>query len=102
MRCFTFIMAILVLSLSCMPCGDAQKVMVKKATRELAQAPHTQEHEDYCSPFCHCACCAGFSINHQVAVLSQPWSPFAALHASRYIESIREVSIPVWQPPQLS
>ena len=102
MRCLTFIMAILVLSLSCLPCGDVEATVLKegKATYELSKCSTDDEHEDNCSPFCHCSCCAGFSIHHQVAVLQQPWLLFAPTHVARYIESIREVSIPVWQPPQ--
>jgi hypothetical protein len=34
-------------------------------------------------------------------VLQQSCPPSAFLHASRYIQTIREVSIPIWQPPQL-
>ncbi len=31
--------------------------------------------------FCHCSCCAGYSIHHQVAVLQQSCPPSASLHA---------------------
>lgn len=96
-------MAILVLSLSCLPCGDVNIIVVKegKAKNELSKCADGDKHEDDCSPFCHCSCCAGFSIHHQVAVLQQSCPPSASLHASRYIQMIREVSIPIWQPPQL-
>lgn len=103
MRLLTFFMAILVLSLSCLPCGDVSNLVLKegKAKYELSKCADGDQHEDDCSPFCHCSCCAGFSIYHQVAVIQQSCLPSAFLHATRYIETIREVSIPVWQPPQL-
>lgn len=103
MRLLTFFMAVLVLSLSCLPCGDVETLVLKegKAKYELSKCADGDEHEDDCSPFCHCSCCAGFSIHHQVAVIQQSCPQLAALHTSRYLETIREVSIPVWQPPQL-
>ncbi len=103
MRFLAFFMAVLVLSLSCLPCGDVNTIVVKegKATYELSKCADGDKHEDDCSPFCHCSCCAGYSIHHQVAVLQQSCPPSAFLHNSRYIQTIREVSIPIWQPPQL-
>lgn len=103
MRFLAFFMAVLVLSLSCLPCGDVNTIVVKegKATYELSKCADGDKHEDDCSPFCHCSCCAGYSIHHQVAVLQQSCPPSASLHNSRYIQTIREVSIPIWQPPQL-
>jgi hypothetical protein len=103
MRLFAFIMAVLVLSLSCLPCGDVNTLVQKegKVKYELSKCDDGDRHEDDCSPFCHCSCCAGFSIHHQVAAVQQSFPPLNSIHAARYIETIREVSIPVWQPPQL-
>lgn len=104
MRLLVFIMAALVLSLSCLPCGDVNILVQKegKVKYQLLKCDDGGRHEDDCSPFCHCSCCAGFSIHHQVAFVQQSLPPLVATHATRYIETIREVSIPVWQPPRLS
>lgn len=140
MRIITFIMAFLVLALSCVPCADgSEQEMTLKVSNALAQAStatasdehqtgnsdqtgdrqknndkhntgdkqnasdeQNDEHDDNCSPFCHCSCCAGFSINHQVATLQQPWPHTGGAHSTRYVVSISEAHIPVWQPPQLS
>ena len=103
MRLFSFLMAVLILSLSCLPCGDVNISVVKegKAKYELAKCADGDQHDDDCSPFCHCSCCASFSIHHQVAIAQPAYPSFVPLHATRYLESIRQVSIPVWQPPQL-
>lgn len=103
MKFFAFIMAIIVLVLSCMPCTDTFAMTTRKAKTEITKSPasHNQP-SDACSPFCQCACCAGFSVYHslnrfaiiEVMVINQ--------HYSSYLPSeIIEVSLPVWQPPQL-
>lgn len=96
-------MAILTLSLSCLPCGDVNITVVKegKTKYELAKCADGGQHEDDCPPFCHCSCCANFSIHHQVSTVQHAYPSHSVRHAARYIESIRQVSIPVWQPPQL-
>ena len=103
MRIVAFIMAMLVLGLSFVPCRDTADPLVKEVVKHKLSAtmPDDDAHDDSCSPFCHCACCAGVSLEHGIAAVQQLLPPLVITHNARYIESIREISIPVWQPPQL-
>jgi hypothetical protein len=98
-------MAFLVLGLSCLPCADEGfTINTDKAKIESVKQQNQQEdqhHSDACSPFCHCTCCAGFSINHSSTAVtsliifdSKSFTPYLSVN-------ITEISIPVWQPPQL-
>lgn len=105
MKLLAFFMAFLILSLSCLSCADESSLasINENVKTEIAQSQHNNDdHEDACSPFCHCICCAGCSVNHMIAIviLSAPQSSID--HSSFYHSSIAEFSIPVWQPPQLS
>jgi len=106
MKPLAFFMAFLVLALSCLPCADGNMqtaVSIENVKPELA---HNQQgcddHEDACSPFCHCICCASFSINHIIPLAIIPIPPSSINHSAFYISAIAEFSVPIWQPPQLS
>lgn len=104
MKFFAFIMAFLVLSLSVMPCADAgAAIKDTKAKTEITKTTDQQDHNDAdaCSPFCHCACCAGFSINHFIAALTII-PPYSSTTKSSFLHSdVIEVVLPIWQPPQI-
>jgi len=96
-------MAFLVLALSMMPCADAATINETNAKVEICNSAEQPDHEenDACSPFCHCACCAGFSINHFITSVSNIHI-FSAAHKSTFLPSaIIEVVLPIWQPPRL-
>jgi hypothetical protein len=105
MRSIAFILALIVLALSCLPCADAACAMNSDNARtELAKMPaqqHDEHHNDACSPFCHCTCCASFSINYSVATISVLMLYNSKSFATYLPDNIIEVSLPVWQPPQL-
>lgn len=104
MKFFTFIMAFLVLALSCLPCAD-QDVDVKdnNAKTELSKSTDGahKSHDDCCSPFCHCSCCSTYLVAQSI-----PFFAFTRVYSSAYFETLVdddliEISLPVWQPPQL-
>ena len=99
MKFIAFILAFIVLTLSCMPCADFASTC--ESTIEL-KAPHNEEaqHNDICSPFCHCACCSGFSINHSVISVA-PVNLFSIKPTSTFLPpSSVEVAFSFWQPPR--
>jgi len=105
MKLLAFVMAFLILALSCLPCadGDVQTVSIDNIKTEVGHSEQEDnDHEDACSPFCHCICCAGVSVNHVMAIAIVPASQSSINHSSFHNSSIAEVSIPVWQPPKLS
>lgn len=102
MKIFAFLLAILVLALSVIPCADVN-VMGKSKFQTEIKATHQDRdnHIDGCSPFCQCSCCAGFSINHSIAAIgSISIAPLAQTGFFPPSEIIK-VSLPIWQPPQL-
>ena len=101
MKFIAFIMAVLVLTLSCLPCSDvgATSEMSKPEVRDY-QSNETQ-HNDLCSPFCHCTCCAGFSVNHFIALIATIPQYKSKIQAAYLPSNILDVALPIWQPPQL-
>lgn len=102
MKIFAFFMAVLVLTLSVMPCADINAMSKSNWQTEIKAAhQNSDNHIDICSPFCQCSCCAGFSINHSVAaIVSVSILPHTQTGFFPPSEIIK-VSLPVWQPPQL-
>ncbi|WP_371878186.1 DUF6660 family protein [Chitinophaga pendula] len=103
MKIFAFIMACIVLALSCTYCtdgasvmkGNNQKVAIKKSDNSR------NNQSDNCSPFCQCSSCPGFyiskSINSSELIVFQTSPQFSVLHSSNVIG----IALPIWQPPQL-
>ena len=104
MKFFAFIMALLVLALSIWPCADDGSVLEEaKAKTEISKqhsGPEHQEHNDVCSPFCHCTCCPGFSINHFFPVISSLLGNDRKFYIPYLPGDPIQYSPPVWQPPK--
>ena len=102
MKIVAFVMAFWVLALSNMPCADAATINGKE-TSEVTKNTGSQQHNDAdaCSPFCHCACCAGFTITH--IIVSTLVNPFYNLNPTDSFlhADVVAVALPVWQPPQI-
>lgn len=96
-------MAFLVLALPVLPCADDGADADKSKTGIVKQNTHQeeQEHDDACSPFCHCTCCAGFSINHLFDAVSSLVIIDNKSYTSYLPDNLIAYSPPVWQPPQL-
>ncbi|MES1197782.1 MAG: DUF6660 family protein [Chitinophagaceae bacterium] len=104
MKFFAFIMAFVVLGLSIFPCVDDElNIKASKIKTEITKQHNEQkdqEHNDACSPFCQCACCAGLSINNFFAGASSPALIDCKLYTSYLPESIIKISSSIWRPPQ--
>ncbi|NML24060.1 hypothetical protein HHL16_24495 [Pseudoflavitalea sp. G-6-1-2] len=98
MRLIGYLIAMLVIVLGFVPCSDTHR---PSRSLTIVQQPDEHAHEEYCSPFCHCSCCAITSISHEVPELIIPPTTHTAHNATPYTDEVLEVSIPVWQPPQL-
>jgi len=90
------------LTLPVLPCAD-ENFMVKASETKISLHDHQQEgdhHDDACSPFCHCTCCAVFSVNHYSADAS-----LLIIQCRSYISFVPgdlfQYASPVWQPPQI-
>jgi len=105
MKLIAFIMAFMVLGLSVLPCADECFAMneEKKSTKISKHSQQEEgEHKDNCSPFCHCTCCTGFSINTFFEASSSPVFLDSKLYTSYLPENTTKVSYSIWQPPRIS
>jgi len=87
-----------------MPCNDMDEAMDAEVKTEIKKlADHQEQQEsDACSPFCQCACCAGFSLNHFVSAVDLVIIYDGKAHSAYMSSTTLEIAFPVWQPPQLS
>ena len=100
---FAFILACMVLVLSCMPCTDCKSAEITKNIKTELAKPGTDKdtnHKDACSPFCHCGCCAGFSINHPITPFTSLTIVCSRIFSSYFPDKLIEISLPIWQPPK--
>jgi hypothetical protein len=105
MRTTVFLLAFILLALSFLPCADggyARKV--SKAKTEIVKLPVEKSNgsdNDLCPPFCHCGCCAGVSINTCFVSVEALQMAYLLKIPSYLPGNTIEVSLPIWQPPQL-
>ncbi len=98
MRFAVLIISILFLWMNAIPCADAG--LDKSETSISAPETGGDNDDDACSPFCNCSCCSSFSIPvHQI------FESITKISASGYSligsDKLFEISLPIWQPPQL-
>ncbi len=97
------LLAMYVLLLTGFPCPDGD--CYAHATPAATQSSHTndEDHQAPCSPFCHCATCAGFTVPQPV-VSALPANPSSRLltRSAFVYQPIRheDVSSSFWQPPK--
>jgi hypothetical protein len=97
-------MAILVVSLSVMPCADEAVAMNQKEIKtEISKAthPHDVPNQDICSPFCHCACCSAITLIPFISINNTQPAICGKTETSFLPSVIIDITLPVWQPPQL-
>jgi hypothetical protein len=101
-KIISILLTIYTLSLSMMPCAD-EYVCSDEITESVVDtsADHSSEEEDFCSPFCVCACCA-----------QNIWAPYL-LYKTKIVLNELLVAVyrlpdfasqtqSIWQPPKLS
>ncbi|WP_162903450.1 DUF6660 family protein [Taibaiella koreensis] len=107
MKFWSFLIAIMILVLSCMPCSDAGAIVPTRNQTSAAAGDrhpggHQEEHRDLCSPFCQCSCC---SLAYALPLL--PTQSPAAVLLSRnnaFPLLIQQcpagIALTIWQPPR--
>jgi hypothetical protein len=76
--------------------NNQQRTEISKAV------PCQDDHEDECAPFCNCSCCSFFLFNQTAVISLYLSSELNKTFASFLPEDTSEISLPIWQPPQLS
>lgn len=99
----------MVLVLSIVPCADACEDYATNTSAntffEKAPTRHGNENtcNDNCSPFCSCSCCSGFTVSDNQVALPERFIPqLKRIYNVELPSSIIEISLPIWQPPQLA
>jgi hypothetical protein len=73
MKILAYILCVVVLALSVMPCIDEHSDNTLQKI-ELTQSTNTSNHQsdtDHCSPFCTCQCCqANFTVSNPLTIFS--------------------------------
>src|SRR5262245_11803471 len=103
MKLFALIMAFLVLVLSIVPCADINASTNYIAKTEITKSTQQKgdPQQDDCSPFCHCTCCASFSINSVITTVGSPAAITVTDFSSFSSDHLIERSLPVWKPPKI-
>jgi len=104
MKIFAFLMAVMVLYLSILPCADDANAMAGKMAKTEFSASTNHQHgpkSDLCSHFCLCSCCAGFYLNHFISSIGIIPAYKQKPQPTPLPINITKISLPVWQPPQL-
>lgn len=72
MKLFAFILSIVVLVLSVIPCADVpEDHSVQKVELSSTTSSHHHSDDDHCSPFCTCHCCqSSFFVTHMAVTFS--------------------------------
>lgn len=103
MRPAAFLLAILLFALNYIPCKDA--FSSQKTTQdniELADRQSSDKHDDDdCSPLCICNCCSAPSIPSTPINIVTIIIPDKIIHTISYNDQLLDISLPIWQPPQL-
>lgn len=103
MRLIAIIISITTLVLSTIPCDDYVSLNQQQLT-SISQNDVNNSHNaiDLCSPFCCCACCAGFVIKPIILKNSTPSEIFSQdLNGSYNVYIPVNYLFKIFQPPQV-
>lgn len=105
MKLFTFFLAIYLVSLALIPCGDKKdcNLAAKQGISAIASETHSKKAhaEETCTPFCICSCCS-ISMNAAIAVI------YISIPSEKVDNTIAFTKtyplgsqLSVWQPPKI-
>ncbi|WP_157956053.1 DUF6660 family protein [Flavobacterium kingsejongi] len=96
----TLVLSAWLLLLTVLPCSDAHAQGIAVSQTAVVQAGDS--HQDFCSPFCVCSCCASPIIMQAFVLFELPqFTTSYELVASFYESIISDFHGSIWQPPQL-
>ncbi|WP_439584311.1 DUF6660 family protein [Dyadobacter bucti] len=104
-RIILIVLAIYTAALSCIPCQDQVSSASYTGTVNFIKAEAERQKPidvDLCTPFCTCSCCAGVSLQQQIAYLpdKSSFSTFEDI-AFAYLSRTHFGDLTsIWQPPR--
>ncbi|WP_052955989.1 DUF6660 family protein [Flavihumibacter petaseus] len=103
MKSIFYLLAIWILSLSCLPCSDSRECSVPAELKVSSGMTHDQHNHsrEGCTPFCTCSCCAVTTICSVVTAI-QVGKPLirAEKHILYLSAPTRDAQYTIWQPPR--
>jgi hypothetical protein len=98
MRLLALFFSFYILLLTALPCADAP---ARNPKQDAPISQSSTSHNDECSPFCTCNCCA-MAMVCQVQAVDFKVIPIVREHLTSYPTlSVTQRSGDIWQPPQL-
>ncbi|TDE09413.1 DUF6660 family protein [Dyadobacter psychrotolerans] len=104
-RIILIVLAIYTAALSCIPCKDQVSPAWYSSTVKMVKAETERQKPidvDLCTPFCTCSCCAGVSLQQEIAYLpdKSSFSTFGDI-AFAYLSRTHIGDLTsIWQPPR--
>jgi len=99
MKLLALFFSLYILLLTAQPCADAP---MGRHAQDAPISKNSTNHDDQCSPFCTCNCCASAMVCHVQAVDFKV-TTIVREHFTAYPSlTVTQRSGDIWQPPQLS
>jgi hypothetical protein len=106
MKLFFSIVSLVMLYISCLPCGDRVECNVRAEAKISAANDNHQQHKhntEACSPFCSCSCCAASAFYSPLSKAQLNKVEFQSEKYPLYnVAFSTEAQNSIWQPPKLS
>ncbi|TPD65707.1 DUF6660 family protein [Flavobacterium microcysteis] len=99
----TSFLSVYLLVLMILPCNDVHAQPQTVSHTQISQLENEQHHEDFCTPFCICACCTTPIIIHSAIVFDMaPHFDNSYTKTPSFYKPVTSSFFgSIWQPPQL-
>lgn len=98
----TSFLSVYLLVLMILPCNDVHAHAQTRELQQVTQLQNEQHHEDFCTPFCACACCTTPIIMQSVPTFEVPYFDISYTKTPSFYKFIASSFCgSIWQPPQL-
>lgn len=102
MKLFSFIWIIIIMAAYLVPCSDVSIVEGNTKYESVKNtADNHQNKTDECSPFCSCSCCSLPTVAQTFFTVAFHPPFYSPVYKDYRQGEFVNVSLPIWQPPQL-
>ncbi|WP_430981267.1 DUF6660 family protein [Sphingobacterium faecium] len=103
MKIFVYILCLYFIGLTMVPCADQVQEATAINITGTQDKGHSDEHQDYCSPFCICSCCSTVLNIEQTNTISFIIVLLESKRKIAYETNLYSFDYSsIWQPPQLA
>lgn len=107
MKLIRFIIACYLLFLAVYPCSDRETCVDERKAGitfiESGTHNHSNEEQDFCTPFCICSCCAAhIQLNYTTDISLATLDHNTKLVTLYFERPLLNNAKAIWQPPKLS